>query len=101
MTFLKTAATALVLTLATATAAAANAPTHLARTHLATTHKVAGKGTAGRIAVGKHHHVRVAHGDARRGAVARRASGTKVVATPGLRHVAENHRPSARTSVVR
>ena len=98
-TVLKTAA--IVLALATATAASAMAPIHHTKLHHTDIHSVAGKRTAEHIAIGRHHHAGEAHRVARHGTLAHRAPGTKVAATPSLRKVAENHRPSVNTSVAR
>ena len=92
MTFFKTTATALVLALATVTVADA------ATTRPAVIHSVAGKAPVS-TSVAKRHHV--AHHVAQRGAFARHVPGTKLVRTQRLRHVAENHRVSAKASVVR
>ncbi len=92
MTFFKTAATALVLSLATLTVADA------ATSRPAAIHGVASTSTS-KVSLVKRQHV--AHRVAKNGRVAHRALGTRIVRTHGLRHVAENHRVGAKTSVVR
>ena len=95
-TTFKTTATALVLALATVTVADA------ATTRPAAIHGVAGK-TPVATSVAKRHHVARHMADhlARRDAFAHHVRGTKLARTQRLRHVAENHRVSAKTSVVR
>ena len=107
-TFLKTAATALVLALATATLADASTTLTPRTTTQGAAAKSTVSGTTGRvgvaktttvktanvkakprISVAKRHHTHVAH----------RVLGTKVARTRGFRHMAANHRLSATTTV--